>query len=552
MHINKLRVQNFKMFEDRDFEFNEDVNIIVGDNETGKSTILEAIEICLNLAYRGLPLLSALSTDLFNQNAINQFVEGDKSQASLPEILIEAYLDGDAELKGNKNELGENCPGIFVRICFDEDQAATYADLSKDPGLITGLPIEFYTYEWYSFAWNKLNRHTKKIECIFVDPPRLHPTYGTRRYISEILSTALTPSDRSLLNLNFRQLKQEFDGKPEVKKVNADIDSKNEVSDKDISISVNISSQTSWENNLQLNLASVPLAEAGKGEQHQTQIKLALWHKAKTADVVMIEEPENHLSHINLVKLIKYIEDQKKGQQVFLTTHSSYVLNKLSFEKLCLMADQYKRLIEIDPSTVMTLKRLPGYDTLRVVLAKKVVLVEGPSDELLLKKIYQNNHGGALPEHEGIDIIVVGGIGFKNYMNIAMHIGNEVHVVKDNDGDYAAKIEGWISDFKDYDFIKTYSPKDDNLNSLEPALIDANSTNLDELNKLAGVILSAQTKNKYDEVAKDIEARTNFLREWFSGENKGGKKVDSALRVFETDVELNFPDYLNEALDFGE
>lgn len=41
------------------------------------------------------------------------------------------------------------------------------------------------------------------------------------------------------------------------------------------------------------------------------------------------------------------------------------------------------KITELDPTTVSYFQRLPGYDTLRLVLAKKVVLVEGPSDEII-------------------------------------------------------------------------------------------------------------------------------------------------------------------------
>jgi len=40
--IKKLRVKNFKKFVNQMFEFNDDMNVIVGDNECGKSSLLEA------------------------------------------------------------------------------------------------------------------------------------------------------------------------------------------------------------------------------------------------------------------------------------------------------------------------------------------------------------------------------------------------------------------------------------------------------------------------------------------------------------------------------
>lgn len=44
MYIKKIHIENFKKFKGPfDLELNEDLNIIVGNNEAGKSTIIEAI-----------------------------------------------------------------------------------------------------------------------------------------------------------------------------------------------------------------------------------------------------------------------------------------------------------------------------------------------------------------------------------------------------------------------------------------------------------------------------------------------------------------------------
>ncbi len=125
-----------------------------------------------------------------------------------------------------------------------------------------------------------------------------------------------------------------------------------------------------------------------------------------------------------------------------MTTHNSYVLNKLSMDKLCLIGDGYIRLNNLDRDTIKRIKRLPGYDTLRIVLAQKAILVEGPSDELIIKKLFRDVHN-KLPEEMGIDVIVVSGLGFKNYLNIAKIIGTSTLVIRDNDGDYGVNRKCW-------------------------------------------------------------------------------------------------------------
>lgn len=190
------------------------------------------------------------------------------------------------------------------------------------------------------------------------------------------------------------------------------------------------------------------------------QIKLAIQNKSKDIDLVMMEEPENHLSHTNLNKLVHYIEMQRGTKQLFLTTHSSYVLNKLSIDKICLVQSGYKRLHQLDPAVVKTLKRLPGYDTLRVALSRNVILVEGPSDELVLKKIYHRKHG-RLPEQDGIDIIVVRGVGFDTFISVGMEIGTSINVLRDNDGAYDENVAKARDTYAAYPNIKLISSEND-------------------------------------------------------------------------------------------
>jgi len=508
--IKKLRVKNFKRFADETFEFNDDINILVGDNECGKSSVLEAIELCLNLTHRGRPLSPEVMADLFNSDCIETYLQGDKSQTSLPELLIEAYLDGDPELKGTNNSQGKDTQGISLRILFNSDLSLYYEPFIASDKVLT-VPFELYKIEWMSFAWKPLVQVVRPIGCLFVDPTRLHPTMGRSRYINNIINASVDKYARPTLNLNYRQLKIQFNEMAEVMAINKKLNAEHELTAKSLKIVADITPSGSWDSNLALAVDNISFSHIGKGEQNQIQIKVAIQNKAKDVDIVMLEEPENHLSHINLIQLVSYIEQKNTGKQIFLTTHSSYVLNKLSINKLCLLSREYVKLKSIDENTVKTLKRLPGYDTLRLVLAQKVILVEGPSDELVLKKIYRELKG-CLPEEDGIDIIVIRGIGFKVYLDIAKALGHPVRVVKDNDHDYQKNIIDWRNeDYKDCDFIECFSPEDNTQHSLEPALIAANSDTVAALDKLAKVMLSSQTYDKEYAECTDLAAKCTFM-----------------------------------------
>lgn len=552
MLVKSLCLHNFKKFQNQTFDFNEDVNTFVGDNNAGKSTILEALEIVLNFQYRGRPFNNEFSPDLFNNDAVAAFLASPKSPTDLPVLVIEAYMKDVPDYRGTNNSMLIDAQGVQVKASFDPDFTDAYQDYLDAGAPITSIPVEFYKVEWMDFAWNVIKPMTKKFRALYIDPTRIHPTFGKNQYISNVLSTALKKDEGFRLSLNYRETLQTFNDTDEVKTVNKELDSDNKITNKKLTIAANTIPAGALQNGLQLEVDAVPFHMIGKGEQSKVQIKLALHNKSKDIDLVMMEEPENHLSHVELSRLIQDIEDQRNGKQLFITTHSSYVLNKLSIDKICLLHDSYKRLHLLDTGVVKTLKRLPGYDTLRVALSKKVVLVEGPSDELVLKKIYMANNKGRLPESDGIDIIVVRGVGFKTFIEIGKDIGTSVNVLRDNDGDYANNVAEAQKVYAAHPNIKLISSTDNNDFSLEPAMISANATSEKELLSFAKIVLSTQTYNLLA-VEPTFEDKLAFIVDWFKsadGDGKGKKKVDSAIKLFETTESFKYPAFLGEVLNF--
>lgn len=54
MHISKIHIENLKIFKDSfKLTLNKGINILVGDNESGKSTIIEAIHLALTGLFNG-------------------------------------------------------------------------------------------------------------------------------------------------------------------------------------------------------------------------------------------------------------------------------------------------------------------------------------------------------------------------------------------------------------------------------------------------------------------------------------------------------------------
>lgn len=114
MHIKEVRIAGFKRFSNLQVNLTPGINIIVGDNDSGKSTLLEAIVAAVNGQYRGAPLARNLSEDLFNAELVSDYLDKIDSHENCepPEILIEIVFGGDEDTvalyRGDCNSKGAN------------------------------------------------------------------------------------------------------------------------------------------------------------------------------------------------------------------------------------------------------------------------------------------------------------------------------------------------------------------------------------------------------------------------------------------------------------
>lgn len=86
MQITKVKISNFKCCQETfTLNLDEGLNVIVGANESGKTTILEAIHLALTGLLHGRPLRNDLTSYLFNLTAQDRYVK------SLPKAAMRAY-----------------------------------------------------------------------------------------------------------------------------------------------------------------------------------------------------------------------------------------------------------------------------------------------------------------------------------------------------------------------------------------------------------------------------------------------------------------------------
>jgi len=372
MTIAKVIIQNYKYFQGKfRIDFRDGVNVLVGDNETGKSTILEAINLALSGILNGRYLRNELCQYLFNKQSVAEYIArlSEEDKLPPPSICIEVFFANDHPLfEGNGNSERTKACGVALKVEFDPEYQDEYATLleSGDPATI---PLEYYRVTWKSFARKEITRRSIPIKSVLIDSASTRYQNGSDVYISQIIRDDLEDAHRVGLAQAYRRLQEAFVTDESVKAINSRIKGKSKITDKDLHVSVDLSPRNSWETNLMTYLDNTPFHQIGKGEQCIVKTNLAIGHKkAREANLILLEEPENHLSHARLNGLMQSILDGCAEKQIIITTHSSFVANKLGLEHLILLNDQRStRLPDLPSSTYEFFRKLPGYQTLRLI-----------------------------------------------------------------------------------------------------------------------------------------------------------------------------------------
>lgn len=544
MKIKKVIIKNYKIFVEYTIDFNEDLNILVGDNETGKSTILEAINLALTGKLNNSLLQNDISPYLFNKDISDKYIEDIKEdkKPKPPEILIEVYFyetdnQKDNNLRGIENSLTEDCIGLCLEIKLNEEFREIYNDyIDENKSSIKTIPTEYYIVSRRDFSAGKkgISIYEKKYQPIFVDTTTINIHNGNDYFVQNIIYKTLDTKEQKKLSINYKVLKETFSDNEDIKKVNAVLTKNSDITDdhSDMSISLDISSKSNWLRNLVGYVNNIPLSFIGKGKQNKIKINLALNKGKEISDVVLIDEPENHLSFPRLNSLISNIRNKSEDKQLIITTHSHFITNKLGLSKLVLLNDIKDKPLyltkKLDDDTQNYFMKLSDYDTLRLALSKKTILVEGPSDSLIVQKIYRQIHG-ILPieDEDPVDIIIVRGLAFKRFLNIARHLESTISVITDNDGEEGRTR---IVSLKEYETEKIKIFPGDVLNSktLEPSLIN--------------------TKNN-EEIIKKILNKEDATKDELIDYMSRDKKTDVALEIFESSEKIDIPLYIESAIE---
>lgn len=528
--ITKVVIQGYRKFRSFSIEPDATANIIVGDNETGKSTLLEAITLALSGRIDGRWANEDLNPYWFNAEDVRDYLVAyaKDSQTPAPSIRIELYLDSeDADvqrMRGVHNSQQVDCPGVKLEVVPDPDYDEEFTAYMADSDRPDVLPTEYFEAVWTDFNDMPLRRRPVALGVSVIDSRTIRSKAGVDYHTREILNSFLEPKERAAIAVAHRKSRHEMTSSA-LNGLNEKVrDGSKALHDAPLGLSMDQSARASWEAGVVPQVDNIPFAMAGQGQQASIKVALAMKRRAESARAVLIEEPETHLSYSRLHKLIDRVEKLAgESQQLFVTTHSSFVLNRLGLDKLiCLHGDTSSRITDLSHSTVNYFKHLSGYDTLRLVLGTRLVLVEGPSDEMIFKRGYFDRFG-KYPEADGIDVISMNGITFKRALELCSRLDRDVVALQDNDG---TPVAGIVDELKEYLSAsrKMFVGDPDLGETLEPQLITANG--VEHMRTVLGL-------------RKQDNPKT-----WMPNH-----KTESALRILESPETVVMPFYIKQAIE---
>lgn len=529
--IQRIVIEGYRLFAKLDIEPKAGMNIVVGNNESGKSTLLEAIALALTGKINGRWASEELNPFWFHRPAVLEFFEQHGSEEGIapPRLLVEVYLsdqiDALQHLRGVHNTLQHDCPGVAFSVSASEDYRAELREyMESDPPTI--LPVEFYEVEWRDFADNRLGRRPRELATSYIDSRTVRSTSGVDHHTREMLSEHLEPSERVKISLAQRRSRQQITDET-LAAINTRIEqSSKELHHNPIGLQMDQSARASWETGIVPQVQEIPFAMSGQGQQAAIKMTLAMSRTTDACTFVLIEEPENHLSYTSLSRLIARIQALAGAdQQLFVCTHSSFVLNRLGVDRLLLLHDGVPaKLSDLEQSTVEYFRKLAGYNTLRLALAEKAVLVEGPSDAIIFERAYRDATG-ALPMDRGIDVISMGGLTFKRALELCAALGRDAIWLQDNDektpDEIRESVEDLVADGKRELFVGDPSLG----KSLEPQLLTANGED---------------TLRQVLELGEGVD-----VERWMTA-----NKTEAALRIHDSERTVKMPPYITEAVEF--
>lgn len=520
-YIEEVHIVGFKKFRQLDVIFNPHMNIIVGENEAGKSTVLESIKLVLNQMHRNAD--KSILKELFNIEMVEDFRKHSDVK-TLPYILIELKLhldpkDKNAEYFYGENNVGKSAAfGIKFECRFDEELGN-----GLDAEIKSGkIPYEYYTLRWTAFSGLPYVTVKKPLEAIAIDTSESDAISSFNYFNRSLFNSRYTEEEKLIAKNAFRD------------KLN-DAFKALKLSDIDENRYFGINyKKIIFETILSVYEDNISLENKGSGMESLIKTQIALDKKKSKLDVILLEEPENHLCHVNLQKMLYEISSRKNESQIIVTTHNNLIASRLNLKNVIWITNKLAiSLTDVDEKVADFFVKADGNAFLQMLLSKKIVFVEGATEYILLPHIYQKVTGHTLEDDE-ISVISCNGISYRHYLKIAEGTNKKIAIITDNDKNQNT-INKAVEENKQHQDYHIFMDSDVNNWTWEICLYNLNKAVLDK---------TIEIKDNSNYLVHGVDYGSKVLGKMLNN------KVETAYILIKKQIDFKIPQYVKDAIEW--
>jgi len=483
MYLSELEIEGYRGIKERTkIKFKKGINLLVGDNRSGKSTVIDSVRL------------------LLQENEYSR--EGIKENDFYHSIDDKEVAD-KIKISGRFDELSDEKKVEYITWLDEEFKALLNIEIHNKLDGRNNYKKNIWGGNSFNsaFEWDILNN----IQCVYLPAlrdaeKRLKNTRGSR--LARLLlnlseeerkdckkNNRLTELENDVQEFNSSLSKNSDIGKAR-KLINESMNKSlgNMFSEK-INIQFEEQSYSKIVENLKVmfypentedeNIIYRDLVENSLGYNNLIYIATilaefeGLKQNFSTPRILLIEEIEAHLNPQIQIKLIKYLEKQAKENdiQVIITTHSPTIASSISLNNIvCFNYVNEKIKItdlidcKLNEKEVKFLDRWLDATKSTLLFSKGVLLVEGLAEALLIGKLASlylktRKYGVNSLEEAGISVINMNGIFFNYFFKLYDGYAPKVLTQEENETkkDFEDRQKKFIEKekFDEEEFIKT-------------------------------------------------------------------------------------------------
>lgn len=486
MYLSKLKLWNFRQFGINDdnlernpdlvVSFKEGLNLLVGENDSGKSTIVEAINY---IVFPYSHEYARIAPEDFYNDQEKLRIECEFSGFTLNEAknftehLSFSDIDFVEMLEGGDKDkwLEENIKKFYLRLFLEAEKKDgnvrwyTIKTGVDDEGVIFDGQIRDFLKSMYlkplrNAEYDLTARPRSRLSQVLAKHKHFKETNSNKHPLRTIFEDA----NKQVESFFDPDHPTEIRGKETHKEIHIHLkelfsqrkqkSAKFSISDPELEqvlqkLSIKLEERKSGLGGLNLLFIAVELLLLQRDDHPGLHLGI-------------IEEAEAHLHTQAQLRVLKYLQKLTSESinpiQLILTTHSTQIASEVELKNLILLAQSKGKMrafsmdeesTKLDKSDYSFLQRFLDSTKANLFFAEGVIIVEGPAENLLIPTIARIIERDLVDY--GVSIVNVGHKGLFRYSRIFLRkddtedfLGIPVACVKDNDAKYKSSAQGLI------------------------------------------------------------------------------------------------------------